>query len=338
MWCRPPAAWKRRILAEHRYRPEQGEIDLVLLDYHMDDISGFEVLKRMKEDYGLRSVPVIMLSGLDDDDIVANCIAAGADDFLPRPIDNRLLQARVVSSLSKARASQHGRRLNDQLQRAKRRTDDLLYKVFPYTVAEELITSGTVKPRGCENVAVMFCDVVGFTSYCSGRQPDEVVRNLDELFSKYEVALRKTGVERIKTIGDCLMATAGLTTRHDNPALACVDCGIRLLEAAKSCTTPWDVRVGIHVGPVVAGMAGSGHYAFDIWGDTVNTASRVQSAAEPGTICLSERAWSQVFEQCQGRSLGLRALKGKSEMESFRFESRRAAHQPGKAELEISAV
>jgi len=122
------------------------------------------------------------------------------------------------------------------------------------------------------------------------------------------------------TIGDCMMITAGLMQRYDNPVLACLRCGVEMIEAARSCRAAWKVRIGIHTGPVVAGMAGNQHYAFDVWGDTVNTASRVEGTAEPDTISVSEPAWAQVYQHCKGRSQGLRPLKGKASMEVFRFE------------------
>jgi class 3 adenylate cyclase len=210
--------------------------------------------------------------------------------------------------------------LSDQIHAAKLRGDNLLYDIFPYTVAEELITSGAVKPRGCDNVAVLFCDVVGFTPFCNDHPPDEVVARLHELFTAYEDAVRQCRVEKIKTIGDCMMITAGLMQRFDNPVMNCLRCAEMMIAAARRCSAGWEVRVGIHVGPVVAGMAGNKQYAFDVWGDTVNTASRIERTAAPGSISVSEPAWARVYHACRGTSLGIQPLKGKDSMEVFRFE------------------
>jgi class 3 adenylate cyclase/CheY-like chemotaxis protein len=308
------------LLDRHCYAPDLPEIDLVLLDLQMREVGGFKVLEEMKKDYGLRTIPVVIVSGQDDMDSVVRCVAAGADDYLTKPFDPRLLQARVASCLVKRHLRKQERVLSDQIHAAKLRADNLLYDIFPYTVAEELITSGAVKPRGCENVAVLFCDVVGFTPFCNQRPPDEVVARLHELFTAYEDAVRRCRVEKIKTIGDCMMITAGLMQRFENPVLNCLRCAEMMIAAARQCSTGWEVRVGIHVGPVVAGMAGNKQYAFDVWGDTVNTASRIERTAAPGTISVSEPAWARVYHACHGTSLGIQPLKGKDSMEVFRFE------------------
>ncbi len=309
------------LLESSCYLPETGQIDLVLLDLRLGATSGLEVLQEMKKDFGLRSIPVVIVSASDDLDCVVQCLATGADDYLTKPFEPRLMRARVASCLSKRRLQQQQQFLSEQIRLSKDRANDLLYHIFPYTVAEELITSGAVKPRGCDHVAVMFCDVVGFTPYCTGRSPEEVVAHLDELFTGYEKAISRHKVEKIKTIGDCMMITAGLMQRYDNPVLACLRCGAEMIETAHNCTPGWDVRIGIHTGPVVAGMAGNQHYAFDVWGDTVNTASRIETTAAPGTINLSEPAWAQVYQHCKGRSQGVKPLKGKASMEVFRFEA-----------------
>lgn len=311
------------LLQQTCYRPESQPIDLVLLDLWMRDVDGLTVLAEMKKDYGLRSIPVVMVSAHDEIDSVVKCISYGADDYLTKPYEPRILQARVNSCLAKAELRRQERILNEQIRAAKRRADNLLYDIFPYTVAEELITSGAVKPRGCENVAVMFCDVVGFTPYCNNRTPEEIVASLHELFSAYDEAIREYRVEKIKTIGDCMMVTAGLAQRFENPVLSCIQCGQKMIRSAGACSARWNVRVGIHVGPVVAGMAGNRQYAFDVWGDTVNTAARIEATAEPNTIAVSEPAWSQVFELCRGHSLGVKPLKGRKSLEVFRFEGLR---------------
>jgi class 3 adenylate cyclase len=308
------------LLEQACYTPGSEEFDLVLLDLRMRDKDGIEVLRELKRDYGLRSIPVVMVSANDDIDSVVQCVAEGADDYLTKPFEPRLLQARVGSCLVKRKLQKQQRVLIERIQSARQRANELLYHIFPYTVAEELITSGAVKPRGCDHVAVMFCDVVGFTAYCGQRSPDEVVAQLHELFTAYEAAVRRHHVEKIKTIGDAMMISAGLMQQFANPVLACLRCGVEMIEAARQCSAQWEVRIGIHIGPVVAGMAGNEHYAFDVWGDTVNTASRVEGTAEPGTIHLTEPAWAQVYSCCKGKSLGIRPLKGKQSMELFRFE------------------
>jgi len=308
------------LLEKSHYAPGGKPIDLVLLDLKMRNVDGLTVLAEMKKDFGLRSIPVVMVSAHSDVETQVRCIACGADDYLVKPPHPALLEAQVRSCLAKGRLRKQERLLGDQVRASKQRADDLLYNIFPYTVARDLVTTGCFEPRCCDNVAVLFCDVVGFTAYCDSRSPKEVVANLNDLFSAYEDAIEQCGVEKIKTIGDCIMVTAGLMRHFENPVLSCLECGTRMVAAAERSPARWQVRIGIHVGPVVAGMAGRKHYSFDIWGDTVNTAARVQGTADPGAINLSEPAWSHVYKTCHGQSLGIKQLKGKTSMEVFRFE------------------
>ena len=113
------------------------------------------------------------------------------------------------------------------------------------------------------------------------------------------------------------MATAGLATALDNPALNCVRCGLEMVAAARDMPANWRVRVGVHVGPVIAGVVGHRKYQYDVWGDAVNTASRMEQAAVAGSVCVNRDTWDVVAERCRGRSLGRIELKGKGEQELF---------------------
>jgi adenylate cyclase len=298
---------------------ERREVDLILLDLHMGDVSGLEVLRHVNRDFGLRSIPIVVMSAEDRVELIAECIAEGADDFLVKPVHETIFRARVQSSLRKGQLRRNERRLHRQVVEAKQRADDLLYRVFPYAIAEELRTGGSAQPRGYDNVAVMFCDIIGFTEYCDRHPPREVVGHLDRLFTAYQRVADEHRVEKIKTIGDCVMLTAGLLRRFRNPVLSCLFAADAMRKAASELDGNWQVRIGIHAGPVVAGLVGN-HYTFDVWGDTVNTAQRVEGVADAQGIAVSEPAWAQVYEWCVGRSMGMKRLKGKQELEVFRFE------------------
>lgn len=302
---------------------EERKVDLILLDLHMGGVSGLDVLRHVNRDFGLRSTPIVVMSAEDRVEQIAECIGEGADDFLVKPVHEAIFRARVQSSLRKGAMRQNERRLHRQVLEAKQRADDLLYRVFPYAIAEELRTGGNAQPRGYDNVAVMFCDIIGFTEYCDRHSPREVVGHLDRLFTAYDNVARTYFLEKIKTIGDCVLLTAGLLRRFRNPVLSCLFAADAMRKAASELEGNWQVRIGIHSGPVVAGLVGN-HYTFDVWGDTVNTAQRVEGTADAQGIALSEPAWAQVYEWCVGKSIGTRRLKGKQELEVFRFEAFRA--------------
>jgi adenylate cyclase len=167
---------------------------------------------------------------------------------------------------------------------------------------------------------VLFADVVGFTPYCDAHAPETVVADLRRLIDRFEQEADRIGVQKIKTVGDAFMAAANLLRPAANPVLACVRCGAAMLAAAGELPPHWLLRIGIHVGPVMAGVVGRRQYLYDLWGDTVNTAARVQSAAEPGTVTLSRAAWDRVAGSCRGTSRGVVHVKGKGDMELVRWD------------------
>jgi CheY-like chemotaxis protein len=292
--------------------------DLILLDVILPGLSGFQVLERLKADERLRHIPVIMMSALDEVDSVVRCIETGAEDYLTKPFNPVLLQARIGACLEK-------KRLLEAVEQERRRADELLHVILPGEVVQELKATDAVRPRRFEDVAVLFADVAGFTPFCDRSRPEEVVEHLQALVERAEEIALAHGVEKIKTIGDAFMAAAGLLRPAANPVLACLRCGLDLLAAGRALPTGWDLRVGIHVGPVVAGVIGRRQYLFDLWGDTVNTAARLESHGLPGTVSLSGPAWQRVAGLCRGEPLGPVAVKGKGTLEVVRF----AAFLPG---------
>jgi class 3 adenylate cyclase len=292
--------------------------DLVLLDILMPEMNGFQVLQHLKADPALRDVPVIMISALDQDDSVVRCIAMGAEDYLPKPFNPLLLKARIGACLQKKRFHDKEQLFLRQIEQEKKRSDELLHVILPDQVVEELKATNEVKPRRHDNVAVLFADIVGFTPYCDRHGPEEVVRHLQNLVESWENSALRHGVEKIKTIGDAFMAAAGLLRPVDNPVLACVRCGLEMLEAARKLGVGWDLRVGVHVGRVMAGVIGRRQYLYDLWGDTVNTAARMESHGVKGAITLSREAWRWMAGLARGEAHVVE-VKGKGPLEMVRF-------------------
>jgi class 3 adenylate cyclase/CheY-like chemotaxis protein len=295
--------------------------DVVLLDILMPEMNGLEVLRHLKSDTRLRHLPVIMISALSDIDRVAHCIQIGADDYLPRPYNAVILKARVDALLERKRLRDREVEHLRQIEREKERVNELLHVILPAAAVTELRERGEVRTRKYENVAVLFSDIVGFTPYCDAHPAEEAVTHLQRLVGQFERAAEACGVQKIKTIGDAFMAAAGLLRPTDQPVLDCVRLGAAMVRVAPVQPPHWQVRVGIHVGPVMAGVVGSRQYLYDLWGDTVNTAARVQSHGEPGAVTLTREAWACVAGRCAGTSRGVVSVKGKGEMELIRFDS-----------------
>ena len=289
--------------------------DLVLLDIMMPVMNGYEVLEHIKSDMALRDVPVIMISAVDEMESIVRCIKAGAEDHLPKPFNASLLKARIGASLEKKRLRDRESVYLKQIEVEKKRADDLLHATLPAAAVHELKATNAVQPRRFEDVAVLFCDVVGFTGYCDKHAPEEVVAHLQALITEFEDIAAKRGLEKIKTIGDAFMVTGGLLQHIEQPAVASVEAGFDMIEAAGRQESRWEVRVGLHMGPVVAGVIGRKQYVFDIWGDTVNTAARIVDQAEPGAVLVSATVWRNLGDAFRGTSRGLVELKGKGDLE-----------------------
>ncbi len=294
--------------------------DLVLLDITMPEMNGYDVLAQVKSDMDLRDIPVIMISALDEMESVVRCIELGAEDYLPKPFDAVLLKARVSASLEKKWLKDQESLYRQRVEDEKRRADDLLHAMLPKAAVHELKSQSTVAPRRFEDIAVLFCDIVDFTAYCDRHSPEDVVAHLQGLVGHFEELSGEDGLEKRRTIGDAFMATAGMFRDTDNPVLASVRCGLRMAAAASELAAGWQVRVGIHSGPVVAGIVGRRQYLFDIWGDTVNTAARVVAEASPGSVVVSGATWQHLRDHCRGRSMGLVPIKGKGNLELVECE------------------
>lgn len=292
-----------------------GDFDLILMDIEMPEMDGIATLEAIKSDLKLRDIPVIMISGVEAMDSIVKCIELGAEDYLSKPFNPVMLRARVNASLEKKRLRNMESKHLSQIKSEKKKSDQLLNVILPAAAASELKATGKVLPRKYDNAAILFCDIVGFTNYCSTRSAEEVVGGLQEIFIKFEEITRNHQMEKIKTIGDEFMASAGLTMQNFQPLLSAVKCGLDMAEATKNLSTGWQVRVGVHAGPVVAGIVGDEKYQFDVWGDTVNTASRMASLGAPGSVLMAFDSWLQIQDECEGRSLGQIEVKGKGSIE-----------------------
>jgi|JI8StandDraft_1071087.scaffolds.fasta_scaffold09216_3 adenylate cyclase len=199
------------------------------------------------------------------------------------------------------------------------KSEHLLLNILPATVAEELKREGRVEPMHYNSASVLFTDMVGFTKIAEGLTPQQLVAELDACFHEFDRIIREAKIEKIKTIGDAYMAVGGLPAANSSHALDCVLAALSmqaymLREAAK---TGWQIRLGIHSGPLVAGVVGSEKFAYDIWGDTVNTASRMESSGVAGRINISAETYAQVEKYFQCEYRGKLVAKNKGEIAMY---------------------
>src|SRR5262245_48513302 len=277
--------------------------DLILLDVMMPDMDGYEVCSRLKLDATTRDIPIIFLTGKTEAEDETKGLKLGAVDYIHKPFSPAVVQARVQTHLTLREA-------REQLAQEKRKVDRLLDNILPAAAVAEIKNTGSVIPRRFEDVAVLFADLVSFTTYCDQHAPEEVVNDLGDLFVAFEECARLHGLEKIKTIGDSFLATAGLLEPVGDPLRAAVRCAISISEAASQSGRGWQVRCGVHMGPLMAGIVGRERYQFDIWGDTVNVAARLTGVASPGTVAITEEM-SARLSGATVSSRGAVELKGK---------------------------
>ena len=299
--------------------------DLVLTDIAMPEVDGFGVIEQLKSDRGLEDLPVIVISGNSDLRGITRCIEMGAEDYLPKPFSPAILKARVDACLEK-------KRLRDIAEHQRRRYDELLHAILPNPVVDELIRDGTVRPRRVEGVAVIFADIVSFTRFCNYHEtrPEIVVQHLGTMFEAWESMASELKVQKIKTIGDAFMAAAGLLDSPPDAVLSCVRLGLKMIEYTQGLVDDhsrplgFDLRVGLHWGTVVCGVLGRSQFLFDLWGDTVNIASRLESQGRPGCVNLSPAAWSHVSSRVRGEERAVCQLRGKPDpIEIVQLDPRR---------------
>src|SRR5215468_8926546 len=270
---------------------EKQKFSLVLLDLMMPDLNGDGVLKLIKSDPDKRDIPVVMLSADADAEKVAQCIELGADDYLPKPFNPTILRARVAAALRKSSLRALETEYLARIEQDKARSESLLQNVLPPEIAARM-------RNGANNIAdyfgeatVIFADVVGFGRITARMKPYEIVGCLNRLFSEFDKVAEDVGVEKIKTIGDNYMTVVGVPTARLGHARVAVKLALDLVAAAErlrvQLPVPFPIRVGIHTGPVMAGVIGTHRFAYDVWGDTVNIASRVESASKAGCVLVS---------------------------------------------------
>jgi len=286
-------------------------------------------LEERDRDPILKSIPVIIITARESSEIdVVECLAKGAEDFLSMPPSYEILKARIENALERRRQQKREAELRNHLEKtllevkeAEEQAERLLRSIFPPEAVRELKQYNRITPRRHEDVAIVMSDIVGFTPYCESNEPAIVVQQVEKLVEAQETIAESFGVDKIKTIGDAFMGAAGLKSPGDESLLDCVRCARAFVDLPQELGLEWQIRVGVHCGPIIAGKVGQEKFSYDLWGDTVNTAARIQSAASPGTLFVSSDIWQRVASNCTGVSQGLLELKGKTKkMEVFRVD------------------
>ncbi|NEV93995.1 tetratricopeptide repeat protein [Psychroflexus sp. YR1-1] len=213
---------------------------------------------------------------------------------------------------------------NKLIDEEKKRSENLLLNILPRDAAEELKTSGKVEAKKYESVTVLFTDFEGFTAYAENSPPEKLVESVDMYFSEFDKIMEKYNLEKIKTIGDSYMCAAGLPERIENHAELMAKAALEIIDFVNKSRQVhavsdlrFKVRVGMHTGPVVAGVVGKNKFSYDIWGDTVNVASRIESSCEPGKISVSEDTYRLIKDKYRFEDRGEISIKNRSPLNLY---------------------
>ncbi len=208
-----------------------------------------------------------------------------------------------------------------ELESEKNKSDELLLNILPSSLVKELKEKGTVQPREFKNVTILFTDFKGFTYTASVLPAEELVKELNEIFLGFDNIMEKCGLEKLKTIGDSYMAASGLPQEADDHAVRVVGAALEMQsmiqERNKNSAIKWDMRAGIHSGNVIAGVVGTKKFTYDIWGDTVNIASRMESSGEANQINISAYTYMLIKDHFICEYRGKVDAKGKGKIDMY---------------------
>ena len=208
-------------------------------------------------------------------------------------------------------------RILDELETERARSHDLLLNVLPQPIIDRLNAGAGLIADRYDDVAVVFSDFVGFTEISARLPVTTLVASLNELFSAFDASCKSLGVEKIKTIGDAYLAAAGLPGTRAEHHHAAADLALAMRDAVRDAGPPWQVRIGIHSGPVVAGVIGTTKFVYDLWGDAVNVASRLETTSLPDHIQVSAEIAAALGDDYELEPRGAIDLKGKGSTEAY---------------------
>jgi adenylate cyclase len=295
--------------------------DLILLDVMMPDLDGITVCRQLKDDPTTHLIPIIIMTALNAIEDRVQGIEAGADDFLTKPVDDRELLARIRTALKTKLATDTAADELAAVERDQEKSEAVLRKVLPDNITRRLKEGEETITDSYEEVTVLFSDIVGFTAISHERSSGEIVAALGQVFLRFDELVDFHGLEKIKTLGDGYMVVGGASKPLSNHTHATALLALAMLEASEGLDLAEDLdltmRFGIHIGPVVAGVLGSDRFTYDVWGDAVNIASRMESHSLPGRIQVSEPVYNKLRDEFRFESRGTIEVKGIGPMNTY---------------------
>jgi class 3 adenylate cyclase len=293
----------------------------VLLDIMMPQMNGYQVLETLKADPALRHIPVVMISAVNDIDSIVRCIELGAEDYLSKPFNPVLLKARINACLEKKRLRDQEQAYLKKLAEEQEKAERLLLNILPEAIAQRLKRGESTIADSFADVTVLFADIVNFTKLSANLSPAQLVEILNEIFSAFDELAETYQLEKIKTIGDAYMVVGGLPTPRSDHAEAIANMALDMQKIIGQFrlqgNEPLQMRTGINTGAVEAGVIGTKKFTYDLWGDTVNTANRMESHGVAGKIQVTVATYERLKDKYIFEERGIIDVKGKGEMQTY---------------------
>lgn len=300
----------------------QREIGILIVNIDKASFKGIELLSETKNVDKFRNLyKVVLTEHSSTSTHIVKGLNEGAIDFLTLPFSPNLVKAKI--EIYKALYYKDGR------------IRQLLSNIFPERVLEDLNTSGKFSPKRIENGVVMFTDFVNFSNKAKSLNPMKLLKKLESYFTKFDEITSRYKLEKIKTIGDSYMAIAGVTESLSHPEIRACLAALEMRnfihnerDVAKALKKDyWEIRIGIHAGPLVAGVIGSKKFSFDVWGDTVNIASRAEQTAQNDSIFITKSVQQKIDDFFDMKNSGEVEIKKRGGMvEMFRLERLKLEH------------
>ncbi|MCL5028896.1 MAG: response regulator [Bacteroidetes bacterium] len=300
--------------------------DLVLMDIMLSGpISGIEAAEVIKNKF---HIPVVYLTALTDDETLQKAKITEPGAYLLKPFDQRGLHSAIEIALYKYKMETQLKLKTKELEEEKIRTDELLHHILPGEIIKELNANGVITPRHYDSVTILFTDFQGFSQITNSLPPAELVKELNEIFSSFDVIIEKYELEKLKSIGDTYMICGGLPEEINNHAVRVISAAKEMInylnERNKNSKVNWKLRAGINTGAVVAGIVGSDKFTYDVWGDAVNIASRMENSSDAGKINISGSTYNLVKDYFNCEYRGKLSVKGKGEVDMYYVKEEKA--------------
>ena len=268
---------------------EKRKVGIILINIQLESIHGFELLQRLKSNPNSADAYKIVISDSNADGArLVKGFKEGAVDYISSPFNPNLVKAKIE--------------VFKTLYFKDQRINQLLVNIFPENVLNDLNTIGKFSPKRIENGVVLFTDFVAFSKFAKHGKPMNLLRQLEKYFNKFDEIMDRFNLEKIKTIGDAYMAIGGVTEKTSNPAIRACLAALEMRNYIKNqkdfgkATSGefWEIRIGLHSGPLVAGIIGSKKMSFDVWGDTVNVAARAEQHSSANSITITDKIASEI--------------------------------------------